>query len=229
MKDVNFQLSIFDLPFDRLTAPSNVEGRFGRLKILASLWFILSLAFTTGCAKNAPASPEVSRNLATIRSVCLIELQNKTAYPPVSDDVTESLYQSLQKKQRFTLSLLTQADAAWDTLEVRPDLPYTLEQLMDAHKLLGTDAILTGTITSYSPYPHMAMGLKLKLIDLRTGQTVWAIEQIWDAADKSTQERLKKYFEQKLRSDYSPIGEQLATLSSINFIGFISYEVTDTL
>lgn len=219
MKDASFRLSIFDL-------------RFSKFKTIASLWFILSLAFTsTGCVIHGAAlsSREVSKNLAAIKSVCLIELQNKTAYPPISGDVTESLYQSMQKKQRFTLSLLKQTDTAWSTLEVRPDLPYTLEQLLDARKLLGTDAILTGTVTSYSPYPHMAMGLKLKLIDLRTSQTVWSIEQIWDAADKSTQERIKKYFEQKLRSDFSPIGEQLANLSSINFVRFITYEVTETM
>ena len=75
-----------------------------------------------------------------------------------------------------------------------PTRLYTLEQLMAARKLLGADAMLMGTVTSYSPYPRMAMGLQMKLVDLRTGQTVWAIEQIWDTADKSTQERIKKIF-----------------------------------
>jgi hypothetical protein len=192
---------------------------------------VLALLFS-GCSRNGTASSSshnVSKNLAAVKSLCLVELQNKTAYPPVSQDVTESLYQSLQKKQRFALSLLKQSDAAWATLEIRPDAPYTLEQLLETHKLLGTDTILTGTVTSYSPYPHMAIGLKLKLIDLRTGQTIWTIEQIWDASDKSTQERIKKYFEQKLRSEYSPIGEQLANLSSINFIRFVTYEVIETM
>jgi curli biogenesis system outer membrane secretion channel CsgG len=172
---------------------------------------------------------EVSKNISTIKSVCLVELQNKTSYPQISEDVTESLNQSLQKKQCFTLSLLKQTDAAWKALEVKPDSAYTLEQLMTAHKLVGTDALLIGTITSYSPYPRMAMGLQLKLVDLRTGQVVWAIQQIWDAADKATQERIKRYFDQQLRTDFSPIGEQLATLSPINFIKFITYEVTETM
>ena len=100
---------------------------------------------------------------------------------------------------------------------------------MTAHKLLGTDALLIGTVTSYSPYPHMAMGLQLKLVDMRTGQVVWAIQQIWDAADKATQERIKRYFDQQLRADFSPIGEQLATLSPINFIKFITYEVIEMM
>jgi hypothetical protein len=75
----------------------------------------------------------------------------------------------------------------------------------------------------------MAMGLQLKLIDLRDGQVVWAVEQIWDTADKATEERIKKYFEKQLRSGFSPLGEQLAAISSINFIRFVTYDATETL
>ena len=211
----------------------NLDFRFSKLKILPALCFILSLGITSaGCSQHGlsvSSHREVSKNFSTIKSVCLVELQNKTSYPQVSEDVTESLHQSLQKKQWFNLSLLKQTDAAWKALEVRPDSAYTLEQLMTARKLLGTDALLIGTVTSYSPYPRMAMGLQLKLVDLRTGQVVWAIQQIWDTADKATQERIKKYFEQQLRSDFSPIGEQLATLSPINFVKFITYEVTEMM
>jgi len=185
-----------------------------------------------GCIRHEASAPpyrDVSRNLFTIKSVCLVELQNKTIYPQISLDVTDSLYQSLQKKQRFNLSLLKQTDAAWETIEVKTDSFCTLEQLLAAHKQLGTDALLMGTVTSYSPYPRIAIGLKLKLVDLRTGQVVWAVEQIWDTADKSTQERIEKYFDKQLRSDFSPIGEQLATLSPLNFIKFITYEVMETM
>jgi hypothetical protein len=208
----------------------NLDFQFRKLKTLAALCFILPLAITlSGCSGNSSSSSEVSKNLAAIKSVCLVELQNKTIYPQISGDITESLHQSLQKKQRFTLSLLKQSDAAWATLDVKPDSAYTLEQLMSARKLLGADALLMGTVTSYSPYPRMAMGLQLKLVDLRTGQAVWAIEQIWDTADKATQERIKKYFNKQLRSDFSTIGEQLATLSPINFVKFITYEVIETM
>jgi hypothetical protein len=127
------------------------------------------------------------------------------------------------------LSLLRQTDTTWRNLEIQPGSAYTLEQLLAARKMLGVDAILVGTVTSYTPYPHMAMGLQLKLIDLRDGQIDWAVEQIWDTADKTTEERTKKYFEQQLRSGFSPLGGQLATLSSINFIKFVTYDATEAL
>jgi hypothetical protein len=208
----------------------NFELRLGKLIMLLSLCFILPLAFTcAGCSSHGPTRHEVSKNLSTIKSVCLLELDNKTIYPKISEDVTDSLYQSLQKKQRFNLSQLKQTDDMWQTVEVKPDSLYTLEQLMAARKLLGSDAILMGTVTSYSPYPRMAIGLRLKLVDLRTGQTVWAIEQIWDTTDKATEERLKKYFDQQMRSSFSPIGEQLANLSTINFVKFVTYEIMESM
>jgi hypothetical protein len=208
----------------------NFELRVGKLIVFVSLCFILSIAFScAGCGSQGPTQHAISKNLSSIKSVCLLELDNKTIYPKISEDVTDSLYQSLQKKQRFNLSQLRQTDDMWKTVEVKSDSLYTLEQLMAAHKLLGSDALLMGTVTSYSPYPRMSIGLRLKLVDLRTGQTVWAIEQLWDTTDKSTEERLKKYFDQQLRSSYSPIGEQLANLSTINFVKFVTYEIMESM
>jgi hypothetical protein len=95
--------------------------------------------------------------------------------------------------------------------------------------MLGVDAILLGTVTSYTPYPHMAIGLHLKIIDLRDGQIVWKTEQIWDTADKNMEERIKKYFQDQLRPGFSPLDEKLAMMSSINFLKFISFDVAKTL
>lgn len=95
--------------------------------------------------------------------------------------------------------------------------------------MLGVDSVLIGTVTSYKPYPHMSMGLHLKLIDLREGRILWKMEQVWDTADKTTAESIKKYFNQQLRSDFSPLDEKLAILSPINFMKFVTYDVARTL
>lgn len=225
MKNTNFtfRFSFFDL-------------HFRQLKILVSLWFIMSLNFaSTGCSMNGLSASSsqhyshVSKSLSTIRTVCLVELHNNTAYPQISSDVTDSLYQTLQKKQLFSLSLLRQTETAWENLEIQAGSAYTLEQLLATRKMLGVDAVLVGTVTNYTPYPHMAMGLQLKLIDLRDGQVGWAVEQFWDTADKATQERIKKYFEKQLRSGYSTLGDQLAVLSPVNFIMFVTYDATEVL
>jgi len=75
----------------------------------------------------------------------------------------------------------------------------------------------------------MTIGLRLKLVDLRDGQLIWAIEHIWDPTDKTTERRIKNYFQLQLRAGYAPLNEQLATVSSLSFIKFVTYEVAGTI
>lgn len=107
--------------------------------------------------------------------------------------------------------------------------PYTLEQLSAIRKTLRCDAVLRGTITAFEPYPYMIIGLRLELVDLADGQLLWALEQIWDTTDKSTEDRIKNYY-----SSYKIIGsatlqEKLGTISSLKFVKFVAYETAETL
>ncbi|MEK7995484.1 MAG: hypothetical protein AAB403_16915, partial [Planctomycetota bacterium] len=86
-----------------------------------------------------------------------------------------------------------------------------------------------GTITEFRPYPHMGVGLRLKLLDLRDGQLLWALEQVWDSADKSTEKRIKDYYKSEKRPAFAPLHEQLAMVSPLEFIKFVSFEVAETL
>ena len=182
------------------------------------------------------------KHLSAVGRTALVELDNNSSYPQVSTDVTEALFQALQKKQPFGLAIVRQNDPAWRSLRPNlnsdsqtqatpPPVPptYTLDQLIAIRKTLKCDAVLTGTITQYKPYPHMIIGLRLKLLDLRDGQLLWALEQIWDTSDKTTEYRIKRYFEYQMRSGYAPLREQLVAVSPLEFIRFVAYEVSTTL
>ncbi len=169
------------------------------------------------------------KDLPSIGRVALISLANESSYPQISADITEALFQALQKKQVFGLTTVHQDDPAWRSMQLNPNDAYTLDQLVAMRKTLKCNAVLIGTITEFKPYPHMVIGLRLKLLDLRDGQLVWALEQIWDTADKTTEKRIKKYFQEQLRAGYAPLNEQLATISSLNFIKFVAYEVSTTI
>jgi len=183
-----------------------------------------------------------NKDLSTVGRTALVELENNSSYPQISADVTESLFQALQKKQLFGLVVIRRSDPAWRSLQLglnsvsqtqstaaAGSSAYTLDQLVAFHKTLKCDAILLGTITQFRPYPHMAIGLRLKLVDLRDGQLLWAFEQIWDSADKTTELRIKSYFQYQIRSGFEPLREQLVAVSPIEFIKFVTYEVAATL
>ncbi len=168
------------------------------------------------------------RDLSTVGRGAIVELDNDSSYPEISADVTEALFLALQKKQVFGLTVVDRQDAAWRSLQLDLDSAYTLDQLSAIRRTLKCDAILVGTITEYRPYPHLTLGLRMKLIDVGSGELLWALEQVWDASDKATEGRIKKYFERQMRSGFAALREQLVAVSSLKFVGFIAYEVAET-
>jgi len=203
----------------------------------AAVILLLLAALLSGCIAyyrhSAPAADyyylNPNKSLTTIGRVAIVELDNDSSYPATSADVTEKLYQALQKRQIFGLTVVRQDDPSWRSLQLEPGSKYTLDQLVAIRETLNCDAVLLGTITEFRPYPHMTIGLRLKLLDLRDGQLLWAIEQVWDSADKTTDYRIRDYFRSQKHPGYAPLHEQLAAVSSIEFIKFVSYEVAQTL
>jgi hypothetical protein len=167
--------------------------------------------------------------IANIGRVAVVELKNDSKYPEASTDITEALFQALQKKQLFGLTIVRQDDPTWRSLQLEADATYTLDQTSTIQESLKCDGILIGTITEYRPYPHTAVGLRLKIVDLRDGQLLWALEQIWDITDSQTEYSIRRYYKSEKSQDYSLQKEHLVSVSPIEFIRFVSSEVADTL
>ena len=197
---------------------------------------LLLVVFLSGCDVHRASGPAADyyylnpyKSLATIGRVVIVELDNNSSYPQVSSDATDSLFQALQKKQIFGLTIVRQHDPSWRSLQLDLASTYGLDQILAIRETLKCDGVLIGTITEFRPYPHMVVGLRLKLLDLRDGQLLWALEQVWDSADKTTENRIKSYFKSEKRSGFAPLHERLASVSSLEFIKFVSYEVAETL
>ena len=75
----------------------------------------------------------------------------------------------------------------------------------------------------------MAIGLRLKLIDMTDGQLLWGLEQIWDTADRSIAKRIKHYFKNELQPGVDSLQQELVVVSSLKFGKFVAYEVAQTL
>ena len=203
--------------------------------LCAAILFALTLL--SGCHiiyKQSAGEPDYyyvnpKKDLPTVGKAVLIELDNDSTYPHIAADVTDAIFQALQKRQIFSIAAVSQTDPEWRSLQVDADSPYSFEQLGAMRKELNCNAILTGTVTTYQPYPHLSIGLRLKLVDLADGQLLWAFEQIWDTTDKSTEKRIKDYFQAQIRSGITPLHEQLVVVSSLKFVKFVAYEVAKTM
>lgn len=205
--------------------------------VLRSTVLLLLPVLLSGCNIYSSAPPgsyieyysNPNKELADVGRIAIVELDNHSSYPAISTDITKSLFQTLQKQQAFGLTIVRQSDPKWRSLQLNLEATYTLEQLLAIQETLKCDTVLLGSVTEYQPYPHMAIGLQLKLVDLKDGQLIWALEQIWDSADKTTEYRIKNYFKNQIRSGFAPLSEHLVAVSSLKFINFVTYEVAETL
>lgn len=206
--------------------------------VLATLCLLAALATgpICGCRSNSNNGGmansfflDPNKDLQTLGRVALVELENASGYPQISAEMTEALYLEAQKKQLFGLAVVRQDDPAWHNLQENLDDLQAMRQLAVLKETLRSNGLLLGTITQYQPYPHMVIGLRLKLIDLTDGQLVWGLEQVWDSGDKSIQKRIQKYFGKELRSGHTPLNEELLVVSSRNFCKFVAYEMAGTL
>ena len=205
-----------------------------KTKTILSVLMLLTL---TGCTiLRGPQAQETGHfylnpyaDISGVGKVVVFELDNRTNYPLLSGTITDELSQALQKKHIFTLSTLHHTDPKWRNLDLDVSNSYSLAELASIRQQLKADAVLFGSITRYEPFPHMLMSLHLKLIDLRSGKLLWAMEQVWDTSDKRLEMRMKRYYKDQLRTGYEPMDWQLLITSPRSFNRFVVYEVSTTL
>ncbi len=209
----------------------------GSRRISIALWsFALCLSLLSGCILNQSSQQAAdyyylnpTKDLSTAGRVVVVELDNDSTYPQISSEMTEALFQSIQKKQLFGITIIRQNDTIYRSLQLDSGPPYNLDQLVNMRRQLNCNAILIGTVNTYQPFPHTSIGLELRLIDLADGQLLWALEQIWDATDKTTEQRIAAYYKAEMRSGLAELQEQLVMVSPLKFVKFVAYEIAETL
>jgi hypothetical protein len=215
-----------------------ISGKNKNLRNLKMKKIILSCAILTivaGCNSRSKLSTKTDYcyvdklKLSSVNSAAFIELYNESDYPDIQAETTDALYHSILKKQLFTLSLVKQDTPAWKSLNYQPNSNFTLEQLYQLQQSLNTRAVLFGSVIDFQPYPHLSIAMRLKMVDLADGQTVWAAEQVWDSADKYLEQRVEKYIKDKMRTDRTADREKLTFVSSKEFIRFVCYELAETM
>ncbi len=168
-------------------------------------------------------------NFAGIGKVVLLELNNQSSHQPQGLTFTQTLADGLGKKHLFTLRVIEREDPVWPMLELDSIQSHTHRQLAEIREALGADAIVFGSIHRYTSYPYFLIAVHLKMVDLRDAKILWAIEEVWDSTDKATEQRMRQYFETRMRTGYQPMNWQVLSTSPRYFNKFVAYEITRTL
>lgn len=194
----------------------------------------IALIACTGCHKDQPgkgvnfylSSPQ---ELWNIQSVVLLEIPQDDAYPHLAADTTAELFAAIAQRRIFSLEVLKQRDPLAVKMPDPPCSPLSLEQIALMRRELNCDGAMLAEITMFEPYPRMRLGLNVRLVDLRTGHVVWAVDNIWDSTQADLQHRLRRYYLCRTRESSDPLGWRLALTSPRAFQKFVAYEVALTL
>lgn len=171
-------------------------------------------------------NPDV--NMRTVGKVVIFELDNQSSQPDIAKGITETLTEALQKKHVFAVRRLHPTDADWKNVDLDNIDSQSIKEIANIKNYLHADAVIFGSVTQYYPYPNLLVGLHLKMIDLRDGKLIWAMEQVWDTSDKNLERRMKIYFDSQIRTGFQPLDWQLFITSPRAFNKFVTTEIADT-
>ena len=78
--------------------------------------------------------------------------------------------------------------AAWSAGDTLPTKFFSA--LREAY---GCDAVLFCELTAFKAYTPLAVGWRLRLVDARSQQTLWASDEVFDAAERAIQEDARRH------------------------------------
>jgi hypothetical protein len=205
-----------------------------RIEVVVLAMLCQGLLHQAGCQE--PREPSTicyclphPEDLGQIHRVAFVGLTGQDAWPGVAEDTTVALAQAIAARRLFRLEVVPADDPRCRALALDGASAFTMQGLRDMQVAFQCDAVLVGQIRDFRPHPRTQLGLYLRLIDVKNGRLVWGIDHAWDSTDKHTEESIKRFFADNMRSGYEPMNWQLAIISPKFFEKFVAFEVADTL
>lgn len=156
--------------------------------------------------------PKALRRVAVLPLACL---PDNTELAAGRDMLEPVLRAELIKTRKFevvpvsadTLRQYT-GRTAWAGGEALPP-----DFLAAVRKASGAEAVLFCELTGYHAYAPMMMAWRLRLVNLQTGETLWAVDEVLDASQAAVNRGVRRY-ERKAHTDVSGAAGDWAAANS---------------
>jgi hypothetical protein len=93
----------------------------------------------------------------------------------------------------------------------------------------GCDAVLFCQLTAFRPYSPVAVGWKMKLVDARTGETLWSVDDLFDAGQPEVLTHARRYQRAVLHDAPADLGDWLVGNAPRQFSQYTVAQVFETL
>lgn len=200
-------------------------------------WTAIGLFALSSCGilptapRRVPVNHFVSdpRDFDTVRRVMVLPF---TPAPGVRQDgphIRSSFVRELAKLQRFEVVPLPERASEHEEIHasvMRGRL--STDALVALSTRYQVDGVLIGSITSYRAYPPMNLGLRLQLVSLHSGRTVWAAEGIYDANDARILEDVEHYAHSFAAPESSMHGWEINLISPDKYATFVAHRLAAT-
>lgn len=202
----------------------------------ASITVCAAAMLMSSCAITRPHRPKAINSylaepadLANIRRIMVLPFHAEAGITIENNQIRDSFVSELQKLRRFEVVPL--ADAAREDDILNESLArgrISTEAMVLLCDRYALDGLFVGSVTAWRPYTPTHLGLRTQLISVHSGSSVWAVDTIFDAADRTTISDLQNYVALTQRDDGNLHGWEMTLLSPTKFTNFVAHRCVGT-
>lgn len=168
-------------------------------------------------------------DLANVRRIMVLPFHQEDGVSADCQQVRDAFLAELQKLRRFEVVPLPAS--AQENEMLRRSLHRGRLSTEAVVRLCGRyslDGIMVGSVTRWRAYQPPHLGLRMQLLSVHSGATVWAVDAIYDASDQTTMADLEHYATKIQQDDGSLHGWQMNLLAPTRFTNYVAYRFVST-
>ncbi|MFK7740441.1 MAG: hypothetical protein AB8H80_08955 [Planctomycetota bacterium] len=196
----------------------------------------MSALLLSSCNFARPNRPKVinsylaePEDLANVRRIMVLPFHAEAGIDVDQAQVRDAFVAELQKLRRFEVVPLSMAAEEDDLLHA--SLAHgriSTEAMVSLCERYALDGVFLGSVTSWRAYQPTHLGLRTQLISVHSGASVWAVDAIYDADDRTTVADLRHYYDRTIHDDGNLHGWELTLLSPARFTNFVAHRFVGT-
>jgi len=201
-------------------------------------WTVAAAAALTlaSCQIPRPDKPKVvnsylaePQDLANVQRIMVLPFRAEHGVTVEQNAIRDAFVSELQKLRRFEVVPL--ADNAREDDVLNASLAtgrLSTDAMVRLCERYSLDGVFVGSVTSWRAYTPPRLGLRTQLVSVHSGTAVWAVDAIYDAADRSTVSDLKHYVGHTQQDDGNLHGWEMTLLSPAKFTSFVAHRCVGT-